>query len=287
VFRRIAGAVLLLALATGAFVVGRRLVGSASHGSQLRAVGMIEAQEVDITSRTPGRIVELDLGEGDPVAKDQVVCRIDSTDLTNQLARAKADRTHARADLDNDERNLVRTRQLFDDGVASAQARDDAVTQVEMARAAVASAEAQVDYYEGQLRDTEIRSPIAGVVVYKALEVGEWATPGMPILVVDDLSTIWARVDVQETEIVGLHVGDAAVVALPGRPPVEIPGRIMAIGQEGEFATERDVRRGRQDIRTFAVKVRLEGDSAAAKPGMTAEVVFHRAERGEDGSGGP
>lgn len=285
--RRIVGAVLLLAVATGAFWLGRRLLGSSSDGSQLRAVGMIEAQEVDITSRIPGRIVELDLREGDPVAKDQVVCRVDSTDLANQLARAKADRSHARADLDNDERNLVRTRKLFGDGVASTRARDDAVTAVEMARAAVASAEAQVDYFEGQLRDTEIRSPIAGVVVYKALEVGEWATPGTPILVVDDLSTIWARVDVQETEIAGLHVGDAAEVTLPGQPPVEIPGRIMAIGQEGEFATERDVRRGRQDIRTFVVKVRLEGDSAAAKPGMTAEVGFHRVERGEDGSRGP
>jgi len=52
----------------------------------------------------------------------------------------------------------------------------------------------------------------------------------------------------------------------------------MAIGQEGQFATERDVRRGHQDIRTFYVKVRIVENTAEAKPGMTAEVSFARQE---------
>ena len=55
-----------------------------------------------------------------------------------------------------------------------------------------------------------------------------------------------------------------------------ICGQIMAIGQEGQFATETDVRRGRQDIRTFYVKVRLLQPGGIAKPGMTAEVTFRR-----------
>jgi RND family efflux transporter MFP subunit len=285
--RRLALAAVGVVLLAGVYVLGRHFVWPPPDTTHLRVVGVIEAEEVNLTSRIAGRIVSLDLHEGDPVTKGEVVCRIDSIDLSNQLAKAEADLAQAHADLDNAKRALARTRQLFADNVVSVEARDDAATRVDVARAAVASAEAQVGYYRDQLRDTEIRSPIDGRVVYKALQVGEWVTPGTPILTVDDLSNIWARVDVQETELAALHVGDPARITLPGRPPVELPGRIMAIGQEGGFATERDVRRGRQDIRTFAVKVRLEGDSAAAKPGMTAEVVFHRAERGEDGSGGP
>ena len=50
----------------------------------------------------------------------------------------------------------------------------------------------------------------------------------------------------------------------------------MAIGQEGHFATETDVRRGRQDIRTFYVKVRVLQATGQVKPGMTAEVTFAR-----------
>lgn len=257
-------------------MLGRHYVWPAPDTSHLRAVGTIEAEEVNVTSRIAGRIVALELLEGDQVAEGQVVCRIDSTDLTNQLAKARADLAQARADLDNAQRNLARAQELFRDNVVSVQARDDAATKVEVARAAVGSAEAEVDYYQDQLRDTEIRSPIDGVVVYKALQVGEWVTPGTPILTIDDLSTMWARVDVQETEIAALRVGQPARVSLPGQPPVELPGRILSIGQEGDFATERDVRRGHQDIRTFYVKVRIEGDTGAAKPGMTAEVTFDR-----------
>jgi RND family efflux transporter MFP subunit len=278
--RRLVPAALGVALLAGLYVLGRHFVWPPPNTAHLRAVGMVEAQEVNLTSRIAGRIVELDVVEGDPVTKDQVVCRIDSTDLSNQLAKARADLALAHADLDNAVRIFKRTQQLYANHVASVEARDDAASKVEVARAAVESADAQLGYYQDQLRDTEIRSPIDGVVVYEALKAGEWVTPGAPILTVDDLSTIWARVDVQETEIASLRLGQAARIALPGHPPVELPGRIMAISPEGEFATERDVRRGRQDIRTFSVKVRIEGDSAAAKPGMTAEVTFDLGDRG-------
>ncbi len=278
--RGLAVAAVVVVLLTGLYLVGRRLLWPAPNPSQLRVVGMIEAKEVNLTSRIAGRIVELDPREGDRVTKGQVVCRIDSTDLSNQLAMATADLAQSRADLANAERDLARARRLFADDVVSAEARDDAATRVDVSRAAVASAQARVRYYEDQVRDTEIRSPIDGLVVYKALEVGEWATPDTTILTVDDLSDVWARVDVQETEIAGLRIGAPARISLSGRPPVDLPGRIMAIGQEGEFATERDVRRGRQDIRTFAVKVRIEGATAAAKPGMTAEVTFDTGDGG-------
>jgi RND family efflux transporter MFP subunit len=276
---RLASAAVVLVILAGVYLFGRHFVWPAPDTSHLRVVGMIEATEVNLTSRIAGRIVALEVLEGDRVTKGQVVCRIDSTDLSNQLEKAKADLAQARADLDNAQRNLARVRHLSADKVVSVEAGDNAATKVKADRAAVASAEAQVHYYEDQLRDTEIRSPIDGVLVYKALEVGEWVTPGTPIVTVDDLSTLWARVDVQETGIAALRVGDPAAVTLPGQPPLALPGRIMAIGQEGGFATERDVRRGAQDIRTFFVKVRIEGDAAAAKPGMTAEVSFDLASR--------
>src|SRR5271156_1204078 len=65
---------------------------------------------------------------------------------------------------------------------------------------------------------------------------------------------------------------------VPTQPPEIFTGRVMAIGQEGEFATERDVRRGRQDIRTFYVKVQALQAEGELKPGMTAEVTFPRTD---------
>ena len=117
-------------------------------------------------------------------------------------------------------------------------------------------------------------TPPAGYEVIDAH--GEWVTPGTPILTVDDLSTIWARVDVEETDLGSLYIGKPARVRLPTNPPTYLSGRVMAIGQEGQFATEHDVRRGRQDIRTFYIKVQLLQAGDEAKPGMTAEVTFLR-----------
>jgi len=240
----------------------------------IRTVGIIEAPEVNLTSRIAGRITQLDLLEGDHVQRDQVVCRIEDVDVRNQLAKAQGDLQNALADLKDAELTAARDRELFRRQVISAQARDDSVSRVERARATVVSDQAMVQFYSDQLADTVIKSPIAGIVVNKALEVGEWATPGTPILTVDDMSTIWARVDVEETDLGSISVGDPAQVALTTRPPQVYTGRVMAIGQEGEFATERDVRRGRQDIRTFYVKVRVLQAGNDLKPGMTAEVTF-------------
>jgi RND family efflux transporter MFP subunit len=239
---------------------------------------MVEAPEVNITSRIGGRIKQLDLLEGDHVKKGQVVALIEDIDLRNELAKSKADLAHSQADLAQARRDLVRDDQLSKENVIATKTRDDAITTVQQDEANVLSAEANAKFYADQIVDTEIKSPVDGVIVSKALEVGEWVTPGVPILTVDDLSTIWARVDVEETDLGSLYIGKSAQIELPTNPPQVFTGRVMAIGQEGQFATERDVRRGRQDIRTFYVKVQVLQAEGELKPGMTAEVTFPRTD---------
>jgi RND family efflux transporter MFP subunit len=276
ILRRIFTLAIVGAIAVGIYVFGSKYLWPKADRSRIDVVGMIEAPEVNITSRIGGRITSLSLIEGDHVKKGQIVCAIEDVDIRNQLARARADLSRAESDLAQEQRDLTRNRALFSAHVIAAKQRDDAVSAVQAGEAAVQSARANVSYYIDQLRDTRIESPIDGVVVNKALEVGEWVTPGTPILTVDDLSTIWARVDVQETDLGSLYIGKPARVRLPTNPPEIFTGRVMAIGQEGEFATERDVRRGRQDIRTFYVKVHVLQAGDELKPGMTAEVTFQR-----------
>jgi|SRR5271166_443153 len=258
------------------YYAGGKYLWPTSDKSKIAAVGMIEAPEVNITSRIAGRISQLNLIEGSTVEKGQVVARIEDVDLRNQLRKALADLEHYKATLDDAQRTASRDAKLASQGIISAQQNDDASSKLSEARADVTSGEANVQYYKDQLKDTGIKSPIDGVVVNKALEVGEWVTPGAPILTVDDLSTIWARVDVQETDLAPIRVGEPATIVIPGLTPSYFSGSVMSIGQEGEFATEHDVRRGRQDIRTFYVKVRVLQSEGQLKPGMTAEVEFVR-----------
>ena len=276
--RRALRLAIVAGLGAGFYFFGRAYLWPPEDRTKIQAVGMIEAPEVNITSRIAGRIKQLNLLEGDRVQKGQVVCLIEDIDLRNQLAKSQAELAHSEADLAQARRDLGRDEQLSKEHVIANKIRDDAITAVQQGEAAVLSATANVKFYEDQLADTQIKSPVDGVVVSKALEVGEWVTAGVPILTVDDLSTIWARVDVQETDVGTLYVGKSAQVELPTEPPQVFTGRVMAIGQEGQFATERDVRRGHQDIRTFYVKVQVLQADGQLKPGMTAEVTFPRSD---------
>ncbi len=276
IIRRIVTLAILAALGWGFYIFGGRYLWPEVDMTKIAAVGMIEAPEVNITSRIPGRIAKLTLLEGDAVHKGDVVCEIEDIDLRNQLAQARAILEKALADLAQARRDSARDDKLFAEHIIPAKEHDDARTAVDQDLAAVSNARANVNFYQDQLRDTKILAPVDGVIVNKALEVGEWVTPGTPILTVDDLSTIWARVDVEETDLGSLYIGKPARVRLPTNPPLEFSGRIIAIGQEGQFATEHDVRRGRQDIRTFYVKVKVLQGGGDLKPGMTAEVTFLR-----------
>ncbi|HEY2663794.1 MAG TPA: efflux RND transporter periplasmic adaptor subunit, partial [Candidatus Binataceae bacterium] len=168
--------VLAVIASTGAaiYYAGAKYLWPTTDSSKIATVGMIEAPEVNITSRIAGRISHLNLIEGSTVEKGQVVARIEDIDLRNQLRKAQADLEHFKATLDDAERTASRNAKLASQGIISAQQNDDAISKLNESRADVVSAQANIQYYKDQLADTEIRSPIDGVVVNKALEVGEW-----------------------------------------------------------------------------------------------------------------
>jgi multidrug efflux pump subunit AcrA (membrane-fusion protein) len=127
----------ILAIAAYAFYfLGGRYLWPREDVNTIRTVGIIEAPEVNITSRIAGRITQLDLLEGDHVQRDQVVCRIEDVDVRNQLAKAQGDLQNAQADLKNAELTVPRNRELYRREVIS-RARDDSVIRVEQSRAAI------------------------------------------------------------------------------------------------------------------------------------------------------
>lgn len=148
-----------------------------------------------------------------------------------------------------------------------------AAAAVESARAAVASAEASLVLARVQLSQSEIRSPVDGVVAELSAREGEWAAPGTAVVAVEDTTRQWVRIDVGETELGTLRVGMPAEVRVIAFPDRRHSGRVVEIGAQGEFAMDRDVRRGRPDVRTFRVRVALDRPSAELRPGMTAEVI--------------
>ncbi|MBI5014565.1 MAG: efflux RND transporter periplasmic adaptor subunit [Deltaproteobacteria bacterium] len=225
---------------------------------------------------------------------------------------ARASVAGARARLAQAERDLRRDRELFGSGlltkaslevtetagqtraserdaavsaVAAAAARreaarkalDEAKSQVKTLEARIAEARDAEALAQARLADTRILSPVDAVVEYRALEPGEVVGPGQSILTLIDPTHLWVRIDLEQRFLGGIRGGQAAQIALEGAPEHTFPAEVMDIGQEGAFAVERDVTRGRQDIKTFRTRLRLLGGQGVLKPGMTVLVTIPAA----------
>jgi multidrug resistance efflux pump len=151
------------------------------------------------------------------------------------------------------------------------------------ARAAVATAEAALEVAKVQLAEAQVLCPFDGVVVQRNLEPGEWAAPGTPVVTVEDRSQLWVRLDIEETKLQGLRLEQPADVRVLAEPGKVFPGRVLQIGAEGDFAVNRDVKRGRPDIRTFLVRVAVDDLTHSLRPGMTAEVSLRSQARQPQG----
>jgi HlyD family secretion protein len=147
-----------------------------------------------------------------------------------------------------------------------------ALSQVNASRSALKEAEANLAFSRSKLADTVIATPVTGTVIFKAFETGETVSPGETILTVIDLDNLYARVDIDETKIGNVVLHGDAFVTVEGVPGRVFKGRITEIGRHAEFATQRDVIRGREDIKTFRVKVGVDDPSGILKPGMTVDV---------------
>jgi multidrug resistance efflux pump len=193
------------------------------------------------------------------------------------------DRVQAEMNLKAQEASV----QALKDQVTAGQADlNSAVARTHQATAAqstVASTRAQVDNAVAQLKESEVRldytkiySPVTGTVLVRAAREGEVVNAGQAIVTVVDFSDTWAFAAIPETDADHIGIGDTLRVRLPGG--TVIPGKVFYKAAAADFATQRDVGRRKRDIRTIALKVRLDNPKAAYVPGMTAEVLISPAQ---------
>jgi hypothetical protein len=128
--------------------------------------------------------------------------------------------------------------------------------------------EATLTYSRAKLAETAVKSPISGVVVFKALEKGETVSPGPTILTFVDVDNLYIRVDLEETIIGSIALNSEASIRTEGAPDRIFKGTVSEIGRYAEFATQKDVSKGRQDIKTFKVKITVSDSGGFLKPGL-------------------
>jgi HlyD family secretion protein len=145
-------------------------------------------------------------------------------------------------------------------------------SQLVSARARVKEAEAALAFQAAKLDDTVIKAPVSGTVVFRAMEPGEVVSPGVTIVTIVDMENLWVRIDIEESLISYVTTDGEARIMVDGMPGKEFKGKISSVGRYAEFATQRDVRHGVQDLKTFHVEIRVEDAGKTLKPGMTVNV---------------
>src|SRR5262249_19845478 len=163
------------------------------------------------------------------------------------LDQARASATAAQAKLDALKKQVEAQRAA----VALARANADQVavrrSQVQASQHQEAAAAAQRAKADVRLAYTEIRAPLAGFVDVRAVRVGEYVTPGQPVLTLVNPDDLWVRADVEETWIDRVRIGDTLSVRLPSG--AERTGTVYYRGQDAAYATQRDVSRTKRDIK--------------------------------------
>jgi len=217
----------------------------------ITATGQVRARrQVNISSDIMGRVVQVNVVEGQEVTQGDLLLTIDPRQVEAAAARARAGLAQAeaqvaqqRANLLQAERELVRLGDLRAGGVVTAQSLEEAQTRLEVQEALLSSsmhgveeARAALDEADDQLSRTTIRAPISGRVIRLNIEEGETAVvgtmnnPGSLLLTIGDLSVIEAVMSVDETDVPGIAVGDSAVVELDAFPGRTFAARVSTIG---------------------------------------------------------
>src|SRR5881397_835309 len=257
------------------------------------ASGKIQPKKkVDISADITGRITHLAVREGDYVQRGQFLLQIDPTIYEANLQRAQAlfasseaGAVQAKANRDQAQRALQRTKDLRaqNPNLISQEQLEQAQTAFDVAEANLTAAQHQVDQARAavrsasdNLRKTTLLAPMNGRVTRLPVEEGEVAVPGTfskdvgLLLTVSDLSVIQAKVKVDETDVVRIHLGDSVDVSIDAFPDTSFTGRVTKLSNSS-ILTAASSATGQNDRAVdYEVEVTLNHPPADVRPDLSA-----------------
>jgi HlyD family secretion protein len=268
--------------------VGRRDLVAA-----VTASGKIQPKKkVDVSADITGRITQLAVREGDYVQKGQFLLQIDPTIYQANVQRAdallassQAGAVQANANREQAQRALGRTKELREQNpnLISQEQLEQAQTAFEVADALANSAQHQVDQARAgvrQARDelskTRILAPMTGRITRLAVEEGEVAVPGTfsretgLLLTVSDLSVIQVKVQVDETDVVRLHLADSVEVAIDAFPDTTFVGRVTKVSDSAILTAGSSIAGQNDRAVDYEVEITLANPPSEVRPDLSA-----------------
>jgi len=296
--------------------------------------GTIETTQANLSFQIPGRVVKVNVQEGQSVTKDQIIAELDraefesryeqaranldraqktkqqlgtvldinSKTLPSEVARATANVKSAQDTLKDAEKNYKRFEDLFSNGVVTEKERDSmklayevsqsrltesesmlklaqsnltritaAKQDIEVASAQINSINASLNQASIQLAYTQLKSPMAGVIISRNIEPGETVNSGREVITISDLARVDLKIFVDETEIGKVIPGQKVDVKVDTFPGKIYTGSVSFVSPEGEF-TPKIIQTKKERVKlVYLVKVSIANPNFELKSGMPAD----------------
>ncbi len=217
-----------------------------SMDNNIQLTGSFEArQTLPLIAEAQGSIIQLNIHEGQSIKAGQIVARIDPTSLQSSLASAQAT-------YNNAIKNKERYERLADAGAISLKQYEDVALNVEKAHTDMKNIQQQMKY-------TIIHSPMSGFVSKVKVEQGSFASPGMELGSVVDISTLKMVVKVDEQDVIKLKKGQAVSIKTEVYPNHEFSGTISLISVQADAGRKYDVEVQVPNSKEFPLKAGMFG----------------------------
>ena len=283
--------------------------------------GQVEVSEYRVSSKVPGRILEIRVKEGDFVKAGDTLAIIDAPEVRAKMEQARGAEAaasavelkaqngarqeqiqgayqvlqQAKAGLDIAEKSYNRVQRLYDEGVMSAQKRDEAFANYKAMEAQMKAAQSQYDMavngarredkLAAQAQTARARGAVQEVssYIHETVqtaqkdgevsniypEVGELVGTGSPIMSISVMDDLWGTFNIREDRLEGLKVGSEFTAFVPAFNK-DIKMRVYYIKDQGSYAVWKATKaNGQYDLKTFEVKARPVDKLDCLRPGMS------------------
>lgn len=270
------------------------VLASCNRNIEYDASGNFEATDVTLSAESSGKILILDVNEGDTVSAGQMIALIDTAQLHFQKEQLLFQRSASnvsrpdislqlaslRRELDKQKYERNRVQRLLADGAATSKQLDDINSAIRVLEGRISAQqstlnnssasinesssaiESQIRQISDRIENCKIISPIGGTVLTKYCEAGEYATPGKALVKVADLGKIYLRTYFTSAQLADIQLGQQVTVTanFGGDKLYDYPGTITWISSESEFTPKNIQTQDSRSNLVYAVKIAVRND---------------------------
>lgn len=245
----------------------------------------IEAHTVMLAPKVSGYVLNVSVVEGQKVQKGDVLVEIDPQEFNNTLTQIRGEMASVTATRKDAQKNFGRIKDLHGSGAVSQQQFDTAFLTYSNSMAKFDALTAQVAQAELNLKNTKIIAPSNGFIAKKAVEVGQYFSPGVPLIGFVDAGERWVTANFKETQIEDVKVGAKVEIDVDAVSSKQFEGTVESLSSAtGATFTllppDNATGNFTKVVQRIPIKIKFEnlkdGDIELLKAGLSADVKVHK-----------